>query len=125
VYKFGLIEPVKKLSQIGWKIDTWVFDGLVNASSWATLLVSKLSAIFDTLIVDGVVNASGWATRLESRISEIFDIRVVDGAVNGVSSVLDGSARRLRRIQTGAFQNYVLAMIVGIVLLSFIFIVVR
>ncbi|MEO2054962.1 MAG: hypothetical protein ABGX83_06680, partial [Nitrospira sp.] len=96
VYKYGLIEPVKRLSRFAWKVDTWVFDGLVNASGWATLL--------------------------ESKVSEIFDIHVVDGAVNSISTVLGGSARRLRKLQTGAIQNYMLAMIVGIVVLSVVFV---
>ncbi|MFQ5580127.1 MAG: hypothetical protein ACE5FZ_05895, partial [Nitrospiria bacterium] len=96
VYTFGLIEPAKKVSRFLWKVDTWVFDGLVNGT--------------------------GWATILESKFTEIFDIRVIDGAVNGVSTVVDGSARRLRKIQTGSIQNYMLAMIVGIVFLSIVFI---
>ncbi|MBN4054844.1 Na(+)/H(+) antiporter subunit D, partial [Nitrospira defluvii] len=94
VYKKGLIEPVKKLSRIGWTIDTWVFDGLVNISGWGTLLWSK--------------------------ISEMFDMHVVDGAVNGVPALLGGGAKRLRKIQTGFIQNYVLAMIIGIVVLGLV-----
>ncbi|MFQ5598808.1 MAG: hypothetical protein ACE5GK_12255, partial [Nitrospiria bacterium] len=94
VYKKGLIEPVKKLSQIGWTIDTWVFDGLVNAS--------------------------GWATIIESKISEMFDTYVVDGTVNTIPTVIDGSAKRLRFLQTGYIQNYILAMIVGVVVFGMI-----
>ncbi len=92
VYKKGLIEPVKKLSRIGWTVDTWVFDGLVNASGWATLL--------------------------ESKIAEMFDIHIIDGTVNGVPALLGGSAKRLRKIQTGLIQNYILAMVVGVVVLG-------
>jgi len=94
VYKKGLIEPVKKLSQIGWTVDTWVFDGLVNASGWATLL--------------------------ESKVSEMFDVHIVDGTVNGVPVLLGGSAKRLRKIQTGSIQNYIMAMVVGVVVLGFV-----
>lgn len=94
-YKSVLIEPAKKLSNIAWNFDVWVVDGLVNASGWVTLM--------------------------ESRISEIFDVYIVDGTVNGVSTVLDSGARTLRRLQTGAIQNYVLAMVLGIVVLAVIF----
>jgi multicomponent Na+:H+ antiporter subunit D len=94
-YQYILIEPTKRFSQIAWSFDTWVIDGLVNASGWVTLL--------------------------ESKISEIFDAYVIDGAVNGVSATLDVGARGLRRLQTGAVQNYVLAMVMGIVVLAIVF----
>lgn len=94
-YRTLLIRPVLKLAEWGWRFDVWVVDGLVNASGWVTLL--------------------------ESRISEIFDVYVVDGTVNGVSATLDAGARRLRRLQTGAIQNYVLAMVMGIVVLAVVF----
>ncbi|WDT82092.1 MAG: hypothetical protein MPW14_10385 [Candidatus Manganitrophus sp.] len=76
---------------------------------------------FDQWVLDGLVNASGWVTLLESKISEIFDIYIVDGTVNGVSATLDVGARGLRRLQTGAVQNYVLAMVMGIVVLAVVF----
>jgi multicomponent Na+:H+ antiporter subunit D len=94
-YQSVLIKPAKKFSVIAWNFDIWVVDGLVNASGWLTLL--------------------------ESRISEIFDIYIVDGTVNGVSTALDAGARTLRRMQTGAIQNYILATVLGIVVLAVIF----
>lgn len=94
-YNYILIEPAKKLSNLAWSFDIWVVDGLVNASGWITLL--------------------------ESKVSEIFDIYIVDGTVNGVSATLDAGARGLRRLQTGAVQNYVLAMVMGIVVLAVFF----
>ena len=98
VYKRALIEPVKRLSRIGWKVDTWVFDGLVNATGWATLL--------------------------ESKISEMFDTYVVDGAVNAVPAVIGGGAKRLRKTQTGLIQNYILVMVVGVVLIALVSLIV-
>lgn len=76
---------------------------------------------FDQWVLDGLVNASGWVTLMESKISEIFDVYIVDGTVNGVSATLDVGARGLRRLQTGAVQNYVLAMVMGIVVLAVVF----
>ncbi|MEK6577547.1 MAG: NADH-quinone oxidoreductase subunit L [Nitrospirota bacterium] len=86
------------------------------------LLISQFLWTFDQWVVDGLVNASGWITMLESRISEMFDIYVVDGTVNGVSTTLDYSAQGLRRLQTGAIQNYMLAMGLGIAILTVVFI---
>ncbi len=98
VYKKVLIEPVKKFSKIGWTVDTWVFDGLVNAAGWATLL--------------------------ESKISEMFDMHVIDASITKVPAMIGASARRLRKTQTGSIQNYIMVMVVGVVILaiaSFIF----
>ena len=46
------------------------------------------------------------------------DKRVVDGAVNGIGVILTSWARGLRRVQTGAVQNYALAMILGIFVIA-------
>ncbi|MFQ5588708.1 MAG: Na(+)/H(+) antiporter subunit D [Nitrospiria bacterium] len=94
VYKRAIIEPAKKWSKIGWTIDTWVFDGLVNASGWATLL--------------------------ESKISEMFDMHVIDKSLNKLPVAVSGSAKRLRKIQTGAIQNYIMAMVMGVVIIAVI-----
>lgn len=76
---------------------------------------------FDQWVVDGLVNASGWITLAESWISEKFDIYIVDGTVNSVSTTLNAGAWRLRKLQTGAIQNYVLAVVGGIVVLAVFF----
>ncbi len=94
MYKILLIEPTKKIADLLWLFDTWIIDGLVNTLGWITLL--------------------------ESKISEIFDVYVVDGAANGVSTTLDISARGLRRLQTGAIQNYLFVIVLGIGLLMVI-----
>ncbi|MDC4228101.1 MAG: NADH-quinone oxidoreductase subunit L [Candidatus Manganitrophus sp.] len=95
IYQAVIVRPLLWFSNFLWTFDQWVLDGLVNASGWLTLL--------------------------ESRISEMFDIYIVDGTVNGVSTTLDVGARGLRRLQTGAVQNYVLAMVMGIVVLAVVF----
>ena len=75
---------------------------------------------FDTWVVDGLVNASSLITLLESRISETFEIYVVDGAVNGISATMNLTARGMRRLQTGAIQNYLFVIVLGIGLLMVI-----
>ncbi len=86
-----------------------------------SLALSRFLWSFDQRVVDGIVNGTGWITLLESRVSEIFDCYVVDGAVNGVSNGLNFWSRLLRRLQTGAIQNYILGMVVGIVVLVVVF----
>lgn len=95
MYEFLLIKPAKRLADMLWTFDTWVIDGLVNAT--------------------------GWITIFESKISDIFDVYIIDGIANGISTTLDLSAQGMRRLQTGGIQNYMLAMVLGIGFLMVIF----
>jgi NADH-quinone oxidoreductase subunit L len=49
---------------------------------------------------------------------EIFDRRGVDGAVNGVSDVVMGGGRALRRAQTGQLQLYALFIGLGVAIIA-------
>jgi NADH-quinone oxidoreductase subunit L len=68
---------------------------------------------FDLSVIDGIVNGMGAIWRWISDISGRIDYHGVDGLVNGVASVTIYSAR-LRRIQTGLIQNYLLFIFGGI-----------
>ncbi len=96
IYDAVLIRPLLSLCALLWKFDQWVVDGLVNGAGWLTLL--------------------------ESKVSDIFDHYVVDGAVNSVGTGLNFWSRLLRRLQTGAIQNYLLGVTVGVVVMVVVFI---
>jgi NADH-quinone oxidoreductase subunit L len=84
---------------------------------WATLMLSKLSRLFDNYIIDGIVNGvSRWTTRI-SFAEGRFDNSVVDGAVNGIADSFIFSGSRLRMIQTGRIQNYLVGLLVGILVI--------
>jgi multicomponent Na+:H+ antiporter subunit D len=95
-YQLILIAPAKKIADWAWKVDVYVVDGLVNAAGIITLL--------------------------ESRVSEIFDVHLIDGIVNGASTVLDRASNKLRQLQTGLIQNYILAMVAGITIFAVFFV---
>jgi NADH-quinone oxidoreductase subunit L len=44
-----------------------------------------------------------------------FDRRVVDGAVNGVASLVSGSGKGLRVLQSGFVRSYALGVTIGVV----------
>ncbi|HWR21309.1 MAG TPA: NADH-quinone oxidoreductase subunit L, partial [Verrucomicrobiae bacterium] len=69
---------------------------------------------FDARVVDGAVNGSGWLTMRLSVISAWNDLKIVDGLVNAIADLIQGGSVTLRRLQTGAIQNYILAMALGI-----------
>ena len=82
------------------------FEASARAMSW-----------FDGHIIDWVVNAMGTLSRGAAWIGATIDKYLVDGAVNGVASLFIESGRRVRRVQTGRVNNYVLAVVVGVVIL--------
>lgn len=69
---------------------------------------------FDSRVVDGAVNGSGWLTMRLSAMSAWSDLKIVDGLVNAIADLIQGGSVTLRRLQTGAIQNYILAMALGI-----------
>ncbi|MDE2485423.1 MAG: NADH-quinone oxidoreductase subunit L [candidate division NC10 bacterium] len=68
----------------------------------------------DARVVDGAVNGSSWLTIRLSVVSAWNDLRIVDGLVNAIADLIQGGSGALRRLQTGAIQNYLLAMTLGI-----------
>ncbi|MBI5078531.1 NADH-quinone oxidoreductase subunit L [Candidatus Saganbacteria bacterium] len=84
------------------------------------IFFSRMLAVFDQIVVDGLVNLAGKVTWLFSLLNGLFDVYVVDGLVNlsGLSMAFCGE--RLRRLQTGLIQNYLLFVLVGIVIILFV-----
>jgi NADH-quinone oxidoreductase subunit L len=74
----------------------------------------------DLRIVDGAVNAAGWSLRMVAAFGGWIDRVFVDGAVNLVADATIAAGRRVRRIQTGRINTYVLGVAFGVVILLFV-----
>jgi NADH-quinone oxidoreductase subunit L len=85
-----------------------------------TVLLTRALAWFDLRIVDGLVNASGWGLRMLAAVGGAIDSAIVDGAVNGVADSIIGAGRRMRRVQTGRVNTYVMGVAFGVVVLLFV-----
>jgi NADH-quinone oxidoreductase subunit L len=72
---------------------------------------------FDLYVIDGAVNAVGMVFVWLARLYRLFDLYVVDGAVNLIGWVTKAVGGVLRYVQTGAPQNYLLAIALGVILL--------
>ena len=101
----------------------YYFDEFYNGVLVAlTVWKARLFAQFDGSVVDGIVNGVGRVTRDGlAAFTGAFDNRVVDGIVNRVAQVTWAMGGRIRRIQTGAIQTYLLVVLAGIVALILIF----
>lgn len=71
-------------------------------------VVRNFLARFDLRIIDGIVNGTASGTVKTSRGSGRFDLSVVDRLVNWLAEVIQGYGQRIRRIESGVIQNYVL-----------------
>ena len=85
---------------------------LLGAKNWGRFL-----SAFDNNVVDGAVNASASITRISAWISGQADIHIVDRLVNLVSEILLFLSAVVRRLQTGLFQRYALAFVMGLILI--------
>jgi proton-translocating NADH-quinone oxidoreductase chain L len=52
-----------------------------------------------------------------SIVLNIIDIKIVDGVLNKISDITVGFGGNLRKVQTGVIQNYITAIVLGIVVL--------
>ncbi|HEY3247301.1 MAG TPA: NADH-quinone oxidoreductase subunit L [bacterium] len=82
-----------------------------------TVWVARQLRSFDTYVIDGAVNALGAVFVWFSRLYRIFDLYVIDGLVNLVGWMAKALGGRLRYMQTGRAENYLLAIALGTILL--------
>ena len=95
------------------------YDGVIVA---LTVAGSKVLGLFDLRFIDGIVNGVGVTVQAGcSRFAGWFDNTFVDGLVNLVARIIWYVGGRVRRVQTGMIQNYLLAIVGGVVLLILIF----
>ena len=95
------------------------YDGVIVALIVAG---SKVLGLFDLRFIDGIVNGVGVTVQAGcSRFAGWFDNTFVDGLVNLVARTIWYVGGRVRRVQTGMIQNYLLAIVGGVVLLILIF----
>jgi NADH-quinone oxidoreductase subunit L len=89
---------------------------MVNPVGFVVWL-SRRAQRFDDGAVDATVDGLAWGTRRSSIVTEWVDRYVVDGAVRLASFALYGGSLVLRAAQTGLFQSYALAIVLGLVAL--------
>jgi NADH-quinone oxidoreductase subunit L len=77
---------------------------------------------FNQNVLDGVVNGAAVITRGLAAMVMWFDRNVIDGVVNGTGRTAGRSGRALRYLQTGNVQWYAVALFVGVLAMTIVFI---
>ncbi|MDI6402095.1 hypothetical protein QLX67_08820, partial [Balneolaceae bacterium ANBcel3] len=99
----------------------WYFDELYEKTFVnGTLALTRISNWFDFRIVDGIVNGSASVTRGVSKISGWIDHLFVDGLVNYIAIVTGKAGERLRTIQTGQIQSYLMFAVIGFLVITIV-----
>ena len=71
-------------------------------------------------VIDGLVNLVGLGLMALSRVYRLVDLYVVDGFVNLVGWATTSLGGVLWYVQTGRPQNYLLAIALGVIVLSIV-----
>jgi NADH-quinone oxidoreductase subunit L len=127
IYQYKMISADKLEARFKFlhtfSLNKWYFDELYQATAInGILVVSKTLSWFDNYVVDGLVNLSSYVTRGFSSVVGLFDNYVIDGAVNLAATFTGYLGARLRKLQTGHIQSYVVFVLLGILILLYFFI---
>ncbi len=101
----------------------WYFDELYDKTAINLFVYGgKFLAWFDNTFIDGAVNLSATLTRGLAYFIGHFDNIVIDGIVNLVANITGFFGAVLRKTQTGRVQTYLVMVIVGIMVLVYVFV---
>ena len=98
-------------------VDEGYWAGIVNP----LLAATRYAARFDKVAIDGIVNGVGVCTKLVAWLNGAIDRVFVDGAVNGLAAVAMGAGQRLRTLESGRIQGYVVGIVAGLSTLVLVF----
>lgn len=118
LYQRTFVWATIKLGDLLAVFDHAAIDWVVNAVARGTALLSHgLWRLIDVPVIDGLVNLVGRSGAALADLWGRFDLAVVDGIVNGIGAGTQALGRRLRGLQTGRVQNYLLLASVNVVVI--------
>ncbi len=108
----------RTLSDVSYRYVDVAIDGAVNGAGWLGRTLSDVSYRYiDVAIIDAFVNLVGRAGIVIASANRWFDTTVVNGAVNLTGSTMAWTGKRLRQVQTGQVQAYLLMTVISILAL--------
>ncbi|MDQ6659759.1 MAG: NADH-quinone oxidoreductase subunit L [Chloroflexota bacterium] len=135
VGEFGMKALYSTLTQAAFWIvgvlgtcDRLVFDTLITTIIRGVLLVVRTCSTLDRRIFDAFAGTIAKATVTLVRASARFDARQVDGAVRDLGQSILALGQRVRVLQTGRIENYLLMVFVwglGVMVLAVLAAVMR
>lgn len=83
--------------------------------------IARWTYVIDRRIVDVIVDGVGYLTVIGAHVIGRFDKLVVDGLVNALAWFAGFLGNRIRNLQNGSVQSYFVVMLLGVLLLFYIF----
>jgi NADH-quinone oxidoreductase subunit L len=118
-------DPIQTIPVVGQPIFTilynkYYFDEIYRGMFiYPTVWLANFTGKFDyDWVINPTVNFVGWATRALADFLALLDAVALDeGIVNGVPAGLSWAGGRLRLLQTGRAQSYLLILVIGVLAL--------
>jgi len=131
IYGNRYLAPTEEASRFGPRLHHVVSNKYFVDEAYFALVVRPLLALtrglarFDKLVIDGVVNATGFAMKVTAWVNGAIDRVFVDGLVNQAAAATLFVGQRLRRVQTGQVQAYVVGIMGALVAIWVVFYLVQ
>ena len=131
IYGNRYLAPTEEASRFGPRLHHVVSNKYFVDEAYFALVVRPLLALtrglarFDKLVIDGVVNATGFAMKVTAWVNGAIDRVFVDGLVNQAAAATLLVGQRLRRVQTGQVQAYVVGIMGALVAIWVVFYLVQ
>ncbi len=124
LYQATIVRGSLAVGSIFHRVDSrWVIDPFVNLVGRFGLALARVSSYLDDRFVDGAVHLTARVITVLSRLYRLFDIHVINAAVDLVGRVTEGGGLRLRKIQTGRVQNYLMMALVTVLVMLGVYVV--
>lgn len=94
-------------------VDRAVFDPLAASAAGIVVRAAQQAGRFDHAVFDAAATSAATTTMSASRAAAHFDLRRLDAAVTAFGQGLLGLSQRVRRLQTGHIENYLIGALVG------------
>ena len=78
-----------------------------------TRIISVVAYWFDVHVIDALVNLAAWIVKFVANVDGAIDKYLVDGLVNLLSEIVLAFGRRMRRLETGRIENYLVGALAG------------
>jgi NADH-quinone oxidoreductase subunit L len=123
-YQATFVRGSLALASLFYQVDyRWVVDPIVNAVGHAGIALASAGSYLDERFVDGTIELVVRFGATLSRLYRLFEIHVLNAVVDSVGQVTEISGKKLRTIQTGRVQNYLMVALITVLVMLGLYLV--